>query len=175
MLNYNYLILIGLKAKSPESVTAYFTLKNKMGYKQVTSVKKWTLWEIKFSKELSSKQILKFKDLIYNSFLFLNPTKEFYKFFPDEKLFKDDFYGLIKVAEIQQHNEKIITKIKQKISSNILDVEKWTVWEILADRKITKKNLRQQNFLLSEMAFSSSANKGLFCNPHYQKFEIEIK
>ena len=57
---------------------------------------------------------------------------------------------------------------------NLSDAKKFTVWEIQTNKQITKTNLSQEKSFLTEMAFSSTTNKGLFCNPHYQKFEIEI-
>lgn len=146
-----------------------------MGYKEITNVEKFILWEIKFAQELSPSQILKFKDLIYNSFLFLNPAKEFYKFACDAGLFNEEFYGLIKVAEVSQNNNKIISKLKQNISANIVNAEKFIVWQIHCDKQIADKNSATKKLILKEMAFSATANnKGLFCNPHYQKYSIEI-
>ncbi|MCP4051339.1 MAG: hypothetical protein GY730_11620 [bacterium] len=163
-----------LKNTDLNCLSAFDAITMLLKYDKLKKLKKFRLWELKFSGCSKNEAVLRVKNIIDKSYYILNPNKESYylSLLPCSGRMSVETKFLIKVKSPGLLDDsKYMRKIRQKVGVEIDAVQSSLVWEMtVEDKGLSNQELKQD--LINNVIVTSSRKNGLLVNPVSEQFEF---
>ena len=149
-----------LKNPDLHAISAQEAITTLLNYDYVKGLRRYGCWELTFD-DTSSNANEQLNTILDSTYYIVNPNKEAYieSILPTPNNFKQE---LVKVTPKDKVDYRSIAKtINKKCKTTLIQLEFYTVWEILLDQNSTIDT----NQILSEICLTTSVKEGLLANP----------
>jgi hypothetical protein len=172
MSSLEYKIVVFNKLPDQEAITAFHTLTEFMGYKDLlTGLNRAKYFKV-LSQEISDPDA-KIQEILERTTLFLNPNKEYYRILNNDLdiLFKKNEDAVINkfvlVKDIEEKNNIANELHKRWGFEEITGIYPYVLWNLQF-----KEDIESVDDLVGEIVRLRSREEGLLANPHSQEYEL---
>ena len=149
-----------LKNPDLHAISAQEAISTLLGYTYIKGLRRYGCWELSFD-DTSDNANTQLKTILESTYYIVNPNKEAYieSTLPTPNNFKQE---LVKVSPKDKVDYSNIAKtINKKCKTKLIQLEFYTVWEILCDQNSTIDTSQ----ILSEICLTTSVKEGILANP----------
>lgn len=166
-------LLVRLKIPDVTALTAANALRRSLGYAQLRELRRADYYRLDLQVETVAEAVALAGELAEKTNLFVNPNKHVYEVVTDAAEAAPAAGQVVRVLVTDPHDgsaEGMLSALQGRLGygDRVAGLTKGLLWTMVLDVADAAEARR----LAAEMAETTSLEKGLLVNPHFQEFEL---
>jgi hypothetical protein len=168
------ILQVHVTLKIPDAIanTAISTLRRRMGFSYISSLKRTEWWKVEFNEDCEDAKSL-LKELVEHTSIFMNPNKHAYRIYPGDVPpacgSETSCHVLVRDSDDMDANAALELLSRHPLCAvKLSGLHRGALWTV-AVKDGSEKTGRE---VAQSIALSTSRDQGLLANPHYQTATI---